>query len=98
MLNECQGPAGPEVETVSDWQPKVVILGQSCDLQLVLLSPPVSALGAQPWQAAENPPDCQGAKRGGPSTWGGSAWGWGVVGHCITELLSCCSCFLQPDL
>lgn len=94
LLNECQEPAGLEVGAVSDWQPKVVILGQRCDLQLVLLSSPQSLR----WQAAENPPGCWGAKRAGPSTWGGGAWGWGMTGHCITEQLSCCSCFPQPDL
>lgn len=98
MLNECQGLAGLEVGPVSDYQPKVVVLGQSRDLQLLLLCPPVSALGAWPWQAAENPSGCWGAKRGGPSTCGGVAWGWDVMGHCITEQLSCCSCFPQPDL
>lgn len=47
LLNECQEPAGLEVGAVSDWQPKVVILGQRCDLQLVLLSPPSLCPGRQ---------------------------------------------------
>lgn len=59
-------------------QPQIVILTQICDLQLVLLSSPGSALGA---------PAPQGSRAGRSPAWGGNVWGWGVMGHHATEQL-----------